>query len=177
MHTKLALVIPTLVGILLTCGLACTNAAPDSTFARAQVELDSNRTLWEQTRSNDYTYEYNAVCFACLSHLGQTVKVTVTNGDIESVVYAESGLHGESGEPPVRWGSGRGSHTGDSLFDIIPTIDSLFDVVQSAITREPDQLTVSYDSEFGYPTNIEIDGIRNSTDDEYFFTANAYSPR
>ena len=62
MHTKLALVIPTLVGLLLTSVLACNNAEP---LALAQVELDSNRTLWEQTRSNDYTYEYKAICFHC----------------------------------------------------------------------------------------------------------------
>ena len=160
MHTKLALVIPTLVGLLLTSVLACTNAEP---LARAQVELDSNRTLWEQTRSNDYTYEYKAICFHCSR---QTVKVTVTTGDIESVVYAESGFYGESGEPRVRLDGGPS----------YPTIDSLFDAVQHAITREPDQLTVSYDSEFGYPTNVTID-YSNSTDDEYTLKANAYSPR
>ena len=119
MHTKLALVIPTIVGLLLTSVLACTNAGP---LARAQVELDSNRTLWEQTRSNDYTYEYKAICFHCSR---QTVKVTVTNGDIESIVYAESGFYGESGEPRVRLDGGPS----------YPTIDSLFDAVQHAITR------------------------------------------
>ena len=37
-----------------------------------------------------------------------------------------------------------------------PTIDSLFDAVQHAITREPDQLTVSYDNEFGYPRTSRL---------------------
>ena len=63
MHTKLAFVIPTFVGILLTSVLACSNAEPDPMLARAQVELDSQRTLWEQTRSSDYTYEYNVMLF------------------------------------------------------------------------------------------------------------------
>ena len=166
MHTKLAFVIPTFVGILLASVLACSNAEPDPMLARAQVELDSQRTLWEQTRSSDYTYEYNVLCF-CSDNLGQTVKATVTNGAIESVVYAESGEYGESGKPPVRWGGGLGYHT----------IDSLFDVIQDAITNEADQLTVSYNSEFGYPTNVEIDRMINAIDDEYTFTASAYSPR
>ena len=56
-----------------------------------------------------------------------------------------------------------------------PTIDSLFDAVQHAITREPDQLTVSYDSEFGYPTNVTID-YSNSTDDEYTLKAQRLLP-
>ena len=165
MHTRLAIVIPTLVGILFASVLACNNAEPDPMLARAQVELDSQRTMWDQTRSSDYTYEYNVLC-ECSDNFGQTVKVTVTAGAIESIVYAESGDSGKSGDPPVVAGSPR-----------YHTIDSLFNVIQDAITDEADQLTVSYDSEFGYPTNVEIDYHVNATDDEYTFTANAYSPR
>ena len=107
MHTKLAFVIPTFVGILLASVLACSNAEPDPMLARAQVELDSQRTLWEQTRSSEYTYEYNVLC-ECWDNFGQTVKVTVTNGAIESVVYAESGVSGKEGEATR---CGRGSRT------------------------------------------------------------------
>ena len=165
MLTKLAFVIPTLVGILLASVLACNNADPDPMLARAQVELDSHRTLWEQTRSIDYTYEYNVLC-ECSDNFGQTVKVTVINGGIESVVYAESGESGKEGEPPVFAGSPR-----------YHTIDGLFDVIQDAITDEADQLTLSYDGEFGYPTNVAIDYNVSAIDDEYTLTANAYSPR
>ena len=166
MHTKLAFVIPTLVGILLTSVLACTNAEPDPMLARAQVKLDSHRTLWEQTRSSDYTYEYNVLC-ECSDNFGQTVKVTVLNGAVESVVYAESGEFGrKAGDPPVVSGSPR-----------YHTIDGLFDVIQEAINFEADRLTVSYNSEFGYPTDVAIDQFVNAIDDEYSLTANAYSPR
>ena len=135
MLAKLAFVIPTFVGILLTSVLACSNAEPDPMLARAQVELDSQRTLWEQTRSSDYTYEYNVLC-ACSDNFGQTVKVTVTTGAIESVVYAESGEFGrKAGDPPVVSGSPR-----------YHTIDGLFDVIQEAINFEADRLTVSYNS-------------------------------
>ena len=163
-HTKLVLVIPALVGILLTSVLACNNADPEAVLAQAQVELDKHRTLWEQTGSPDYTYEYKAICFHCSR---QTVKITVTNGDIGSVVYAESGFYGESGEPPVRWDGGPS----------YPTIDSLFDDIQHAITNEVEQVTVSYNSEFGYPTNVAIDSNVNATDTGYTHIANAYSPR
>ena len=165
MHAKLTVVFPTFVGILLTSVLACNNAEPDPRLARAQVELDRHRTLWEQTRSSDYTYEYNVLCF-CPDSFGQAVKVTVTNGEIESVVYVVSGEYGKSGDPPVVVGSPR-----------YHSIESLFDLVQDAITNEVDQLTVSYDSKFGYPTNVELDYSSNSIDDEYTLTAHAYSPR
>ena len=122
--------------------------------------------MWEQTRSSDYTYEYNVLC-ECSDNFGQTVKVTVLNGAVESVVYAESGEFGrKAGDPPVVSGSPR-----------YHTIDGLFDVIQEAINFEADRLTVSYNSEFGYPTDVAIDQFVNAIDDEYSLTANAYSPR
>ena len=97
---KLVLVIPALVGILLTSVLACNNADPEAVLARAQVELDKHRTLWEQTGSPDYTYEYYLGCL-CLASTGQTLKVTVTNGEVESATYAGSGMMGKPGDTPV----------------------------------------------------------------------------
>ena len=44
-------------------------------------------------------------------------------------------------------------------------------MIQDAIDDEVDRITVSYDSEFGYPTNIEIDPDVNAIDDEYTVTA------
>ena len=131
---------------------------------RAEVELDSHLSLWQQARLGNYTYEYNVLC-ECLDNLGQPVKVTVTDGVIESVVYVESGELVHSGDPPVVEGSPR-----------YYMINGLFEVIQDAIDNEPDQLTVSYDSEFGYPTNIEIDYLSNAIDDEYILTVNAFSP-
>ncbi len=132
---------------------------------RAEVELDSHLSLWQQARSGDYSYEYNVLC-ECSDNFGQPVKVTVTNGVIESVVYAESGELVSSGDPPVISGSPR-----------YHTIDRLFDVIQEAIDNEADQITVSYDSEFGYPTNIDIDRNINAIDDEYVLTATRFLPR
>ena len=47
------------------------------------------------------------------------------------------------------------------------TIDGLFHVIHDAINNEADQLSVSYDGELGYPTNVEIDYMSNSIDAEY----------
>ena len=132
-------------------------------LTRTEVELDSHLSLWQQARLGDYTYEYNVLC-ECSDNFGQPIKVTVTNGEIESVVYAESG------DPPVVVLTHRGAPR-------YHTIDRLFDMIQDAINDEADQITVSYDSEFGYPTNIEIDSNVNATDDEYTLNATRFLPR
>ena len=123
---------------------------------RAEVELDSHLTLWKQARMSDYSYEYNVLC-ECSDNFGQPVRVSVTNGQARSVVYAESGAH--VGSPHYH------------------TVNSLFDLIQDAIDDEADLVTVSYDGEFGYPTNIEIDYSSNSVDGEYTLTSYAFSLR
>ncbi|MCY4580604.1 MAG: DUF6174 domain-containing protein [Chloroflexi bacterium] len=132
---------------------------------RAEVELDSHLSLWHQARFGDYTYEYNVLC-ECSDNFGQPVKVTVTNGESQSIVYAESGEMGNTEDSPVFSGSPR-----------YLTIDRLFDVIQDAIDDEPDQITVSYDSEFGYPMNIKIDPNVNAIDDEYILIVSRFSSR
>lgn len=163
MRDKLILVVPTLAGLLLTLALACNGTEPE--FDRVQAELDTNRTLWGHTGASDYKYEYRVLC-ECSDNFGRTVKVTVTNGNVVSVVYTESGEYGKRGDPPVVAGSPR-----------YQTISGLFDLIQAAIRRSPDQLIVRYDGEFGYPTKIEIDYSIDATDDEYILIASAYAPQ
>ncbi len=166
MQTKLAMVILAFVGILPASVLACNNAEPAHVLARAQVELDRHRAWWDHSRSPAYTFEYNVVC-ECSDHTSTTVKVTVVDGDIESVVsagFVESARYTKSGGPPT-------------TLPRYHTLDSLFGVIQDASTGEANQLSVSYHSEFGYPTQVEIDYTVNATDDEYSLTTTAYSPR
>ncbi len=121
--------------------------------------------MWEQTRAHDYTYEYSVLCEGP-DHASKTVKVTVLDGDIESVEsvgFVESAIYTKSGGPMTE-------------LPRYHTIDRFFDVIQEAITGEADQLTVSYDSEFGYPTKVEIDYTVNAIDDEYTLKVKAYSP-
>ncbi|MDE2860413.1 MAG: DUF6174 domain-containing protein [Chloroflexota bacterium] len=168
-----AVVISALVGMFFASVLACTTAEPDAIaepdamLAHAQDELNRHRTLWVQTSARNYTYEYNVLC-ECPDHLGQTVRATVNSEAVESAVFAESGERG---------------NRGDSLIVIVLdgsqrylTIGGLFDVIQQAITGGAEQLSVTYDSEHGYPTKIDIDYQINSIDDEYILTAGAYMP-
>ena len=132
---------------------------------QTEVELDGHLSLWQQARLGDYSYEYNVLC-ECSDNLGQPVKVTVADGVIESIAYAASGELVYSGDPSVVEGSPR-----------YYKIDGLLEVIQKAIDTEADQITVSYDSEYGYPTSIEIDYDVNAIDDEYTLTATRFSPR
>lgn len=48
----------------------------------------------------------------------------------------------------------------DNAFsDGLPTVDGLFKIIQDAINDKVDGLTVAYDAELGYPTNVFIDSV------------------
>lgn len=128
-------------------------------LGEAQAELDRHRALWEANRAEDYSFVLAPICF-CRQDLLDPVTIRVVDGIVESVTYVESG------EAPEHDGFGR-----------YVTIDGLFDTIQEAIDREASQVTVSYDTAIGYPTNARLDYDARMADEEYMFTASDYLKR
>ena len=137
-----------------------TDVVGDTDMLReAQAELGRHRALWEANRAEDYSFVLAPMCF-CPQHLLDPVTVRVADGVVASVTYVESG------EAPEHAGFGR-----------YLTIDELFDVIQEAIGGKASQITVTYDSAIGYPTNARLDYDARMADEEYIFTASDYLKR
>ena len=118
-----------------------------------------NRSLWEETSSNYYTFVYVYRC-SCKAHLGGPVKVSVRNNSfITSIQNVSDGEYPEG-------------YFGDPVFY---TIDELFDQVRRAI-RSADEFEVEYDNAFGYPIRVSVDYSENTVHDEYGFEAYEYLP-
>ena len=49
------------------------------------------------------------------------------------------------------------------------TIDKLFGIIQEAINRKAEVVSVAYDQVLGYPTVVSIDQDRSAADDEVTF--------
>lgn len=47
--------------------------------------------------------------------------------------------------------------------DDLPTVEGLFDIIQGAIDDRVQRLSVSYDSQYGFPTSVYIDVVRQDT--------------
>ncbi len=47
------------------------------------------------------------------------------------------------------------------------TVDKVFDVVQAALDQRAQEIRVSYDPTFGYPTQIFVDPVKAIADDEF----------
>ncbi len=63
----------------------------------------------------------------------------------------------------------------DSLFGLFYTVQGLFDVVQDAIDSGADEVSVTYDPDLHYPTEINIDLI-DVIDEELLVVASDLEP-
>jgi len=114
------------------------------------------RAKWRGTGFDSYTFTMRRSCFCTPEAIGP-VDIRVRMDQVVSRTYTESG---------------------DSVTAYLvgwPTIDGLFDRAERALL-EADQATVTYHPDFGYPTNISIDWIREAIDDEEALTVLSLTP-
>lgn len=117
----------------------------------AQNRLTKNRRKWDSKSAGSYQYEFQRICF-CMPASTRRVKITVREGAVENVRLADSG-----------------DAVDRAQYELYYTVDQLFDYIQAAINKKAHLVKVTYDSEWGYPTLVEIDHIKNAIDDEMRF--------
>ncbi|HJQ69495.1 MAG TPA: DUF6174 domain-containing protein [Blastocatellia bacterium] len=137
-----------LVAAVCLFSISSAVAAPPN---EAQNRLTKNRRKWDSKTTKNYQYEFQRVCF-CLPAYTKRVKITVREGVAEQIQQA---------------------NTGDAVdkaqYELYFTVDQLFDYIQAAIDKKAHLVKVNYDAEWGYPTVVEIDYIKNAIDDEMRF--------
>ena len=124
----------------------------------AQAQLDKYRALWTSTGATDYSFEL-APRAMFQYELREPVRIEVVNRVKSTVKYVESGITPKH----------------DSIERYV-TIDGLFDTIQDAIDRKAYSIFVSYDRNFGYPTNAGFDYSYFTVDEEYGFAVSGFTP-
>ena len=134
-----------LIGPLIVGLAACDGATGPG------LELALARARWAQRGPPSYTITVARLC-ECLET--GPVEVTVQNGVIESRTLTRNGA-------PVP----------SSYAALFPSVDGLFERIDSAQRTRVARLDVTFDPTYGYPTRIEIDHFRPTVDDEVTFVA------
>ena len=132
-----------LVAFLTACG------------ASQRPTLVHNRSLWEAQAIQHYRFNLTVGCF-CPWNALMPLTIEIKNGEIVSMVASNGG----DITPYL------------DTFRAHATIESLFDLVDSAISKRVYKLVVQYDPKYGFPASILIDPSRMITDDEtgYYVT-------
>jgi hypothetical protein len=115
----------------------------------ARTELEQNRDKWTQTNISHYRFELFVGCF-CAFRSEMPLTIEIKNGEIVSITD-------NTGNPVAA----------DKLswFEQYDTIERLFDYTAAA-QKNADEVIVTYDSEYGFPAQVNIDNIKEAVDDE-----------
>jgi Family of unknown function (DUF6174) len=126
------------------CGLAGPGEQDDFEAAKAR---------WEANGPASYRITIQRLCY-CGSV--EPVQVTVSGGSVVDRRYVETG-------DPVP----------DQLVAFYPAVPGLFDLVADAY-RRADDAHATYDPDWGFPTNVVIDYVKNAIDDELTVTTSDF---
>ena len=118
-----------------------------------ESEVSINKAMWNSMAYSHYSYSYLKYCLACPN---KEVFVEVKNGEIVSV-------DGVAVVPPS---TGSPAANGTAANSLPPTIDDLFVTIEKALSENVFDVSVSYDSFDGFPTDIYIDYIELIKDEE-----------
>lgn len=125
---------------------------PVSPFADILEQAQTRRAAWEQRGIDDYTFEFERICFCPPLY----ATVTVVNGAVTSAIDMDTGMPVDA-----------------ELLDEVRTIPELFDFIEEAAALDPDALTVEYDLTESFPTRISMDRLFMAADDEITLQAGA----
>ena len=114
-----------------------------------QSELAKNRDKWTSQGINHYRFNLTISCFCPFQEVNP-VTVEVLDGRIVSM----SGADGQPLDESFR-----------STFDQAGTVDLLFAIAEDNLAHA-DQVSVTYDATYGFPTSIVVDRIKMAIDDE-----------
>jgi hypothetical protein len=137
-----------------------------SLFTNENDGYEAALAKWEESKFVDYEYRYGLGCFCPQL----TPAVLVINADTVYQVLDPI----ERDSVMVQTGENTYQYAGEAYKGFFKTIDELFDVIKNA--RGADKLKVEYDEENGFPTRIDIDYDRNTSDDEVIYTVSNFTP-
>ena len=125
-------------------------------LSEAARQLQAAETKWQQIKPVHYAYTLQRSCF-CTPEVRKPIEIRVFRGKVQQATVLPNGTP----LPADRQASAL-------------TIDDLFLKIHDAIDRNAASLSVTYDPQYGFPTNISIDYERMMADEELALSASNF---
>lgn len=120
-------------------------------------ELESNQQKWQSANIGHYRFELNVGCF-CAFRDKMPLSVEVKNRQVVAMTYADGTPVSESDRP---------------IFQPYESLDAMFSYVSQQMTNA-DEVTVTYDADYGFPAEVKIDAIKAAVDDELYLSVSGF---
>ncbi|MEK6752514.1 MAG: DUF6174 domain-containing protein [Chloroflexota bacterium] len=118
----------------------------------AGTDFDRNLSKWEDANIIHYRYTLFISCF-CVFSDEMPLTIEVKDGEVVSMTRSD----GTAVAPTDNF---------YELYQPYSTMDRLFLKLEADLTGEADNLAVTYDPVYGFPSNVSIDYITEAIDDE-----------
>ena len=138
------LILLTLIVILTACSFGTSS------------DLEKNRQIWGNSGITHYRFWLNIGCF-CAFRDQMPITVEVQNSEVISMTYPDGVLVTET-DPNYE------------IFSKHATIERIFSELEAGLAGGADEVTVTYDPIYGYPSDIYFDYIKAAADDELSLT-------
>ena len=125
----------------------------DDRHVDTQSFLDSNRKMWKSQMASNYQFNFQWSCYCTMDFVAE-VNITVGENRIQGAAFVK-------GDVPIPL---------DAAVERYKVVESLFDLLQSAIDENAHTIAAKYHPELGYPTEVWIDYEQNSVDEELGFS-------
>lgn len=121
----------------------------------ASSEYDQNLKKWQDADVTHYRFDLFIGCFCPFRNV-MPLTIEVQNGEVVSITQAD-GVAVATDDPSYE------------LFMSVASMDALFATLDSSLNGDADEVLVTYDTTYGFPTSISIDNIKEAVDDEIFY--------
>ncbi|MDX1378394.1 MAG: DUF6174 domain-containing protein [Anaerolineales bacterium] len=126
------------------------------------TDLSRNQSKWQDAGIEHYRFELGVGCFCPVGDI-MPMTVEVLNGEVVSIVDVNGDVYPST-------------HPMSGFILRYATIERIFSELNSESVQEADKLTVSYDSTYGFPSEVSIDFIELAADDELYLSVSAFEP-
>ena len=123
-------------------------------------EFERNQQKWNDANITHYRFELSIGCF-CAFRSQMPLTVEVQNSEVVSMID----VNGKAVSP---------TDPMNETFSKYAMIDHLFSELEADLNGDADEVTVTYDSTYGFPAEIKIDRIKEAVDDELYLNASNF---
>lgn len=113
-------------------------------------DLDKNEKLWLDHQITNYQINTRVICFCMMT---DEITIVVENNEIARAFFTQSGVF-----------------LNEQQLEQLLTIEEHFELIREAYSQDADHINVSYDPNFGFPTQIDVDYSYSIADDEFTYT-------
>ena len=126
----------------------------------ASSEYDQAYETWQNADISHYRFELTYSCF-CAFTADMPLIIEVQDGEVVSMEYKSGNEINPASE---------------ELFQQYATIDRIFAELEKALNGGADNVTVTYDETYGFPTQLNLDFIEEAADEEVYLTISNFEP-